>query len=71
ASTGPRSIERGESVLILSAKDGLGKSRLRAPWPQAHLGQVLRTNVASKPLPDSELGRASAWRIFPTTKPLA
>jgi hypothetical protein len=35
ASTGPRSIERGMSALIVSAKDGPDKSKMRAPSPQA------------------------------------
>ena len=59
------------SILILSAKDGLGKSKMRAPWPQAPVSQVLRANVVSKFLPDSELHHASAWRFFPAISPLA
>ena len=53
ASTGPRSIERGVSGLILAAKDGLGKSKMRALWPQVssqatNVGECCQQAVAGQ-----------------------
>jgi hypothetical protein len=59
------------STLILPAKDGPGQNKMRAPYLQVLSQGSAAGSVVSKLLLDCELYHASAWRVFPTTSPLA